>query len=79
MTDYHFVGIKNHEFLELNSLKSFSRTTGKVFAKVLIIELDSEDGDQVRGLSVDLTEGLNRCLTRLTDQGAFNPCGLSMS
>ena len=79
MTDYHFVGIKIHEFLELNSLKLFSRTTGKLFEMVSIIELDSEDRDRVQGLSVELTEGLNRCLTRLTDQRAFNPCGLSMS
>ncbi len=73
MTDYHFVGVKIHKFLELNSLKSFSRTTGKLFAMVLIIELDSEDGDWVWGLSVDLTEGAESLFNKIDGPRSFQP------
>ena len=65
---------KIHEFLELNSLKLFSRTTGNLFfAMVSVIEVDSEDGDQVRGLSVDLMEGAESLFNEINGPRSFQP------
>ncbi len=40
---------------------------------VSIIELDSEDGDRVRGLSVDLTEGAELLLNKINGPRSFQP------
>jgi hypothetical protein len=40
---------------------------------VLIIELDSEDGDRVRGLSVDLTEGAESLFNKIDRARSFQP------
>ena len=48
---------KIHKFFELNSFRIVFKKSRQTFAMVSIIKLDSEDGDQVQGLSIDLTEG----------------------
>ena len=40
---------------------------------VLIIELDSEDGDLVQGLSVDLTEGAELLVNEINRPRSFQP------
>ena len=40
---------------------------------VSIIELDSEDGDQVRGLSVKLTEGAESLFSKIDGPRSFQP------
>ena len=40
---------------------------------VSIIKLDSEDGDRVRGLSVDLTEGAESLFNKINGPRSFQP------
>ena len=40
---------------------------------VSIIELDSEDGDWVRGLSIDLTEGTELLFNKIHGPRSFQP------
>ena len=40
---------------------------------VSIIKLDSEDGDRVRGLSVDLTEGAESLFNKIDGPRSFQP------
>ncbi len=40
---------------------------------VSIIELESEDGDRVRGLSVDLTEGAELLFNKINGLRSFQP------
>ncbi len=45
---------------------------------VLIIELDKEDGDRVRGLSIKLTEGIQLLFNKINGSRSFQPmrgCG----
>ncbi len=73
MTDYHVVGMKIHEFFELNSFRIVFNKSRYTFAMVLIIKLDKEDGDQVQGLSVKLTEGAESLFNEINGPRSFQP------
>ena len=73
MTDYHFVGIKIHEFFELNSFRIVFKKSRQTFAMLSIIELDKDDGDRVQGLSIKLMEGAESLFDKIDGPRSFQP------
>jgi hypothetical protein len=64
---------KIHEFFELNNFRIVFKKSRQTFAMVPIIELDKDDGDRVRGLSVELTEGAESLFDEINGPRSFQP------